>query len=336
MLARLASMHKTPRRLAGMLFLLVMAIVTLIPLAHAQAVSVSLSNCGTVTVYTSDPYGSYENSFSTGETVYLTLNSQYPCAVYLTVFAVNPSGVRSTPVSNYQLSLSPSHSTVALFSVSPQLQSGQWSIIAQLCTPSGSCVDTPAMTININYSPSTPSAAPPPPYPSWLIPAVIVVVAAVIIGAALFVITRSRGGGERGGEATVVRYPIAQMPMPAPTTASSEKTRVGVALYRLILPNNVVVPVFEPMKIFGRETFEKFGVPRGVLEYISREDRGGHFRIYLRGTRWYIEDMNSTNGTLLNGVEIKGKGPQELKDGDVISPAGALNIVFKLEEVKTP
>ena len=121
---------------------------------------------------------------------------------------------------------------------------------------------------------------------------------------------------------------------PRPSTAGptvvakrEEATKVGVVLYRLRLPGGVDIPVFEPVRVFGRETFEKY-VPSEVLQMITREERGGHFRIFLRGNKWYIEDLNSTNGTLLNGKEIKGKGPQELKNGDTINPAGVLEIKF--------
>jgi pSer/pThr/pTyr-binding forkhead associated (FHA) protein len=50
--------------------------------------------------------------------------------------------------------------------------------------------------------------------------------------------------------------------------------------------------------------------------------------------KWFIEDSGSTNGTLLNGVEIRGKGPQELKDGDEISPGGVIRLVFQIEKAE--
>jgi hypothetical protein len=49
------------------------------------------------------------------------------------------------------------------------------------------------------------------------------------------------------------------------------------------------------------------------------EDRyasGLHARIFSREGRTYIEDMRSTNGTLLNDAELKGEA--ELIDGDVV------------------
>jgi hypothetical protein len=41
-----------------------------------------------------------------------------------------------------------------------------------------------------------------------------------------------------------------------------------------------------------------------------------HARVFSRGGRFYVEDMNSTNGTLLNGASLQGEA--ELVDRDTI------------------
>ena len=41
-----------------------------------------------------------------------------------------------------------------------------------------------------------------------------------------------------------------------------------------------------------------------------------HARLFERAGRYYVEDMNSTNGTLLNGATLKGEA--ELIDGDSV------------------
>ena len=41
-----------------------------------------------------------------------------------------------------------------------------------------------------------------------------------------------------------------------------------------------------------------------------------HARLFERGGRYFVEDMNSTNGTLLNGATLKGEA--ELIDGDTV------------------
>jgi hypothetical protein len=52
---------------------------------------------------------------------------------------------------------------------------------------------------------------------------------------------------------------------------------------------------------------------------VQIEDRyasGLHARVFERGGRYFVEDMNSTNGTLLNGATLKGEA--ELIDGDTV------------------
>ncbi|HEX4669570.1 MAG TPA: FHA domain-containing protein [Solirubrobacterales bacterium] len=51
-----------------------------------------------------------------------------------------------------------------------------------------------------------------------------------------------------------------------------------------------------------------------------------HARLFERGGRYFVEDMNSTNGTLLNGATLKGEA--ELIDGDTVQIG---DTVFRLE-----
>jgi hypothetical protein len=75
----------------------------------------------------------------------------------------------------------------------------------------------------------------------------------------------------------------------------------------------------------GLEQGERFDLIGGLSIGRSREsdvqidDRyasGFHARIFNRDARTYVEDMNSTNGTLLNDAELKGEA--ELLDGDIV------------------
>jgi hypothetical protein len=94
----------------------------------------------------------------------------------------------------------------------------------------------------------------------------------------------------------------------------------------LELPGGQILPITGTTKEFGRADFEPY-IPKEVASLISRR----HFLITFspRDKTFYIEDVGSTNGTLLNGSEIRGKGKMPLKEGDVISPAGVLNLRFK-------
>jgi hypothetical protein len=300
---------------------LVLSLIILISLAmpYLAQETISVPNCGYVTVYPSDSYGNIKTTFVTGDFVYLTLRSQYTCTVTLTVTLRDPTGGVTTIINNQQQYLPANTNVViSLFQVTPANPSGQWTIYATL-----SGVGAPPMVIEVN-----PPPPPPPPCPICLIlPWLIIVIVAAIIGILAVVLMRRRAEEER---TRVLPAPV-QQAQPAP---ERERTKVGVILYRLRLPNGMEIPVSEPYRVFGRETFERYGLPKDVLDFITREDRGGHFKIYLRGMKWFIEDSGSTNGTLLNGVEIRGKGPQELKDSDVISPGGVVNLVFQLEKAE--
>jgi hypothetical protein len=70
------------------------------------------------------------------------------------------------------------------------------------------------------------------------------------------------------------------------------------------------------------ERFDLFGglsIGRAGDADVNIEDRyasGLHARVYSRGGRFYVEDMNSTNGTLLNDATVNGEA--ELVAGDLI------------------
>jgi hypothetical protein len=52
------------------------------------------------------------------------------------------------------------------------------------------------------------------------------------------------------------------------------------------------------------------------VRIVDRYASGVHARIFSRDGRTYVEDMNSTNGTLLNDAALSGEA--ELVDGDVV------------------
>jgi hypothetical protein len=82
------------------------------------------------------------------------------------------------------------------------------------------------------------------------------------------------------------------------------------------------------------DRFDLFGgmsIGRAPEADVRIEDRyasGVHARIYSRGTSYYVEDMNSTNGTFLNGGRLDGEA--ELKDLDELR-IGDTEFRFELE-----
>lgn len=62
------------------------------------------------------------------------------------------------------------------------------------------------------------------------------------------------------------------------------------------------------------------------ITFTDRYASGLHARLYSRGDRYFLEDMNSTNGTLLDGGAVTSE--VELRDGSVIEIG---DTAFKLE-----
>lgn len=117
---------------------------------------------------------------------------------------------------------------------------------------------------------------------------------------------------------------ISEAPQVEETVVADRGTIPLIALAKLEGPGGKELIIADVERIFGRSDFEQF-LPWDAARTISRR----HFRIFYRAGRWYIEDLNSTNGTIVNGEDIRGKGPRPVKDGDMISPAGVVNLVFR-------
>lgn len=100
-------------------------------------------------------------------------------------------------------------------------------------------------------------------------------------------------------------------------------TQVLTALLQI---NGRTIPVTTLPQTFGRSNFSGVVQDLSLLNFISHEQ----FTIsydFARGN-FVIWDRGSKNGTYLNGIDIRGRGPQPLKNGDVISVANVLNIRF--------
>ncbi len=70
------------------------------------------------------------------------------------------------------------------------------------------------------------------------------------------------------------------------------------------------------------ERYDLFGglsIGRSADADIRVDDRyasGVHARIFGRGGSYWVEDLNSTNGTLLNSAELHGEA--QIEEGDLI------------------
>jgi hypothetical protein len=80
--------------------------------------------------------------------------------------------------------------------------------------------------------------------------------------------------------------------------------------------------------VIGREDLAGI-LPPERLAYVTRRAKGGHFQIIRYGNAFYIQDPGSTNGTYVNGVDIRGRGWVQLRNGDVISVPNAFQAIFR-------
>lgn len=94
-------------------------------------------------------------------------------------------------------------------------------------------------------------------------------------------------------------------------------------LAKLILPgdNELIIDYHE--RVYGREDFVGILVIDKLL-FIGKE----HFKITHLDDGIYIEDLNTKNGTKVNGEEIKGLGKIKLKNNDSLLFAGVLEAKY--------
>lgn len=114
-------------------------------------------------------------------------------------------------------------------------------------------------------------------------------------------------------------------PLPPPIESGGERRPLPAKRAKLLLPNNMELPIGTGEKWLGRIDFAR-ALAAPELRFISRQ----HFLIGLVNGGFYIEDSHSDNGTRLNDAEIRGRGRQGLHDGDRITVADAITVSFKL------
>ncbi len=98
----------------------------------------------------------------------------------------------------------------------------------------------------------------------------------------------------------------------------------------LILPGNKILPLSSKngkIKI-GRVMLYKY-LPKEMKEEIFNISRE-HCDIWNENGAWYVEDKGSTNGTKLNGKDIRGMGPTPLNEGDELVLANVLRMEIRI------
>ena len=83
--------------------------------------------------------------------------------------------------------------------------------------------------------------------------------------------------------------------------------------------------------VLGRSS-RKHANAQPFLRLTDAEISRRHLRIFQDGEAYFVEDLQSTNGTLLHGKFLQPGAPEPLKDGDEIC-FGTSQAVFRLPEL---
>jgi Double zinc ribbon/FHA domain len=128
--------------------------------------------------------------------------------------------------------------------------------------------------------------------------------------------------------------PAPQPTQPMPQVPPSAAARAALAPARLVvvaggavlsLPNSAqaIVGRADPVSKF----FPDIDLtPHGALDHgVGRR----HLRLFVQGGQVMVEDLESTNGTLINAQRLAPRQPQPLRDGDTVQ-VGKLILRFQL------
>jgi hypothetical protein len=276
--------------------------------------------------------GQPTTTFYPGDVVLLRVAPFGTFAGKLAIYYIGPTGAQSQALSYVYCGSNVLATTqdIQILPITQQTLAGRYTLYVAVYD----CANNHVRTVQLEFYVYT-SQPPPPGIDPTLVAALIAVVAALAgVGLALArqrAPSSSRQQSQPQQSATPQRPATPTVSQPGSTQVLSQvarqppsETRLGSPLAFFELPSGSSIPITESSAEFGRDDFKPY-LPPETVQFISAR----HFRIYYAGGQWYIEDLGSTNGTLLNGQQIKGKGPQPLKPGDVISPAGVIRLVFK-------
>jgi hypothetical protein len=160
-----------------------------------------------------------------------------------------------------------------------------------------------------------------PPYLLW---GLIFLLATAAIVIALLLIRRPARVNRVQEAETQAGHPIQAEETRSTDTLPVTTPVVEATPAKLAMPDGNEILLAGNARSLGRHDFEGF-MTREHVPYISRQ----HINIWYEDGQYYIEDRSSTNGTRVNGTDIKGTGRHALADGDVIELAGKLSINFK-------
>ncbi len=334
---------------------LYLAAVLLVLVLAAEAASAKSLSPYPYVVYPGDANGAEVRSFKPGDTLYFWVENllDSPIRFSIRVDIVNPQGLVVASRSTSNIELPPRGKVpVVTWQIPQDAPEGTWTIKFLIEDSLGNRIED-SETFTVRAAAAQPAAPPAqqaqPQQQQNLILIAAIAAAVIIVVAAL--IAATRGGKKPAKPAEAAQQPQApaspvpqpaQQPPPLPGTggeptvvAQPQQAATGggetvVALAKLVAPDGSVIPVTSYRQEFGREDFEHL-LPPDKARLISRRSRPQFVIFYdFSKGQFFIEDRNSANGTYLNGKQIRGLGPQPLKDGDKINPAGVIELTFRL------
>ena len=162
-----------------------------------------------------------------------------------------------------------------------------------------------------------------PPYLLWGLIGLLAL-AAILVTVLFLTRPRKSAAVQPAATQSASNTAVAAVTTPSSETTPSTTSVLEAVPARLSIPNGSEIILAGNSRNFGRHDFEKF-MAADKASYISRQ----HINIWYEDGQYFIEDRSSTNGTKVNGVEIKGSGRHMLKDGDIIDLGNALTLTFK-------
>jgi hypothetical protein len=106
------------------------------------------------------------------------------------------------------------------------------------------------------------------------------------------------------------------------TTVTHNKNN-NLSFAQLILPNNNNIVVDGAERVIGREDFVGI-ISTDKLLFIGKD----HFKVFKEFDGYYVQDLNTKNGTQVNGEELKGSEKKMLKSDDEILVGKTLKIKY--------
>ena len=160
-----------------------------------------------------------------------------------------------------------------------------------------------------------------PPYLLWGL--ILLLTVAAIVIAVLLISRRARVHPVQEAD-TQACHPIQPEDTSPMDTLPVTTPTVEAIPAKLAMPDGTEILLAGNARSLGRHDFEEF-IPKEHVPYISRQ----HINLWYEDGQYFVEDRSSTNGTKINGTDIKGTGRHQLSDGDAIELAGKLSITFK-------